>query len=170
MYTRALKRDQPNSHWADGCSPRLSGSRKEILEFQFTFVLITSFKCFFKIKNFEIDFIGGGKNLEKSSKDLIFWCGAFFKSLYWICYSIVSVLCFIFFGHKAYGNLAPWPGNKPTRPVLEGKAPNTGPPGKSHQRLSGLGKALAISSIALWWQLTSRSREGRVYNIVFVEL
>ena len=41
--------------------------------------------------------------------------------------------CFMFwfFGHKACGILAPWPGIKPTPPALEGEVLTTGPPGKS---------------------------------------
>ena len=31
-----------------------------------------------------------------------------FKSLYWICYNVASVLCFWFFGHKACVISAPW--------------------------------------------------------------
>ena len=50
---------------------------------------------------------------------------SFFQSLYWICYNIVSVLCF---GHKACEILATWPGIKPTSPALD---LTTGPPGKS---------------------------------------
>ena len=37
---------------------------------------------------------------------------------------------FWFFGLKACGILAPWPGIKPA-PALEGKVLTTGPPGKS---------------------------------------
>ena len=54
-----------------------------------------------------------------------------FKSLYWIYYNIVSILCFGFFGHKAYGILAPQPGIEPTPPALEGEVLTPEPPGKS---------------------------------------
>ena len=52
-----------------------------------------------------------------------------FKSLYWICYHIASVLCF--FGHKACGISAPPAGIEPALPALESKVLATGPPGKS---------------------------------------
>ena len=52
----------------------------------------------------------------------------FFKSLYWLCYNIDSVL---FFGREACGILAPRPGIKPSPPALEGEVQTTGPPGKS---------------------------------------
>ena len=55
----------------------------------------------------------------------------FFKSLYWICYNIASVLCFVFLPWGACGILAPWPGIKPAPPSLEGEVLTTGPPGKS---------------------------------------
>ena len=55
-----------------------------------------------------------------------------FLSLYWICYSTTSVLCFVFFfDGKACGILVPWPGNKSTPPALEGEVLTTGLPGKS---------------------------------------
>ena len=47
-----------------------------------------------------------------------------------MCYSIASVLCFIFFGPKAYRILDPWPGIKLAIPPLEGKILTTGPPWK----------------------------------------
>ena len=50
------------------------------------------------------------------------------KSLFWICYSIASVLCFFFFfffGHEACRILAPQPGIEPTTPALEGEALST---------------------------------------------
>ena len=41
-----------------------------------------------------------------------------FKSLYWICYNIASILCFGFFGCKACGILVvPWPGFEPAPPA-----------------------------------------------------
>ena len=45
--------------------------------------------------------------------------------------TVVSVLCFQFFYHKACGILVPQPGIKPTLPVLEGEVSTTGSPGKS---------------------------------------
>ena len=51
-----------------------------------------------------------------------------FKSLYWICYNIASVLCF---GFLAWRILAPQPGIKPVPPALEGKVLTTAEPGKS---------------------------------------
>ena len=36
-----------------------------------------------------------------------------------------------FFGHKAHGILAPYPGIKPTPPAMEGKMLTTGQPGES---------------------------------------
>ena len=53
------------------------------------------------------------------------------KSHYWICYFIVFVTCFGFFGQVACGILASWPGIEPTPPALEGKVLTTGQPGKS---------------------------------------
>ena len=52
-------------------------------------------------------------------------------SLYWICYSIVSVLCFGFLAARHVGYLAPQAGIKPTPPALEGKVLTTGLPGNS---------------------------------------
>ena len=63
-------------------------------------------------------------------KDL-FGVDHFFKSLYWMCSNIASVLCFGFFGLGACGILPPWPGIEPAPPALEGKVLTTGPPGKS---------------------------------------
>ena len=40
---------------------------------------------------------------------------------YWICYNIASVLCFVFFGHKACGILIPWPVIESTTLALEGE-------------------------------------------------
>ena len=56
-----------------------------------------------------------------------------FKSLYWICYNIVSILYFgvFFFHYKACGTLAAQPGIKSILPALEGKVLITGLPGKS---------------------------------------
>ena len=39
---------------------------------------------------------------------------------------------FWFFGLKACGILAPWPGVEPASPALEDEVLTTGPPGKSH--------------------------------------
>ena len=48
-----------------------------------------------------------------------------------MCYSIASVLCFVFFGQEAYGTLAPQPGIEPAPSTLEGEVLTIGPPGKS---------------------------------------
>ena len=66
-----------------------------------------------------------------------------------------SGLCFMFwfFGHKACGILAPWPGIEPAPSALEGKVLTTGPPGKSgfqsfdHSEYNSwhMGKSLALS-------------------------
>ena len=58
-----------------------------------------------------------------------------FLSLYWICYHIVSVLCFVSLATRPVGIVAPWPGIKPALPALEGKAFTNGPPGKSLMKL-----------------------------------
>ena len=50
----------------------------------------------------------------------------FFKSLYWICYNISSVLCFDLFGHEACGILAPRSEIETASSELEG--------GSLHQR------------------------------------
>lgn len=53
------------------------------------------------------------------------------KSLCWICYSIASVLCFLFcFWLWALWDLAPWAGVEPKLPALEGELLTTGLPGK----------------------------------------
>ena len=57
-----------------------------------------------------------------------------FWNLYWICYNIASVLCFVFFGTQACRILAPWPVIKPTCPVL-----TSGQPRKSHVYLATCG-------------------------------
>ena len=59
------------------------------------------------------------------------WTIFFFLSLYWICYSIASVLCFLVLGHLVCGILAPWPGIEPAPPAVEGEVLTTGLPGKS---------------------------------------
>ena len=63
-------------------------------------------------------------------KDFFFYVDHF-KSPYWICYDIASVLCFLVFWPQACGILASWPGIEPALPVLESKVLTTGPPGKS---------------------------------------
>ena len=57
----------------------------------------------------------------------------YFKTFYWICCNIASVLCFWIFGHEACGILVSWPGIEPTPPASEGEVLTTGPPGKSLQ-------------------------------------
>ena len=59
---------------------------------------------------------------------------AHLKSLYWICYNIASVLCFLFFfffGQEACGILALWPRIEPEHSALEGEVLTTRPLGKS---------------------------------------
>ena len=51
-----------------------------------------------------------------------------FKSLYWICYNIVSASHFDFFAHEARGTLALQPGITPVTPALEGRVLSTGQP------------------------------------------
>ena len=63
----------------------------------------------------------------------IFWCGPFQKSL--IYCSSASLLCFVFFGHKAGGILVPWPGIELVSAALEGKVSTTGLPGKYQEIL-----------------------------------
>lgn len=65
---------------------------------------------------------------------ILFFSVGHFNSLYWIHYEIASILCFWFFGHEAWGILAPWPGIKPTFSALGGESREfliSGPPGKS---------------------------------------
>ena len=59
---------------------------------------------------------------------IFFWCGPFL-SFYWICDNIASFLSLFFFFF--FGLESPWPGIEPAAPVLEGKVPTTGWPGKS---------------------------------------
>ena len=55
----------------------------------------------------------------------------FFKNLKKVFTEFVTILL-LFFGCKTGGVLlVPWPGIKPTPPVLEGDVLTTGPPGKS---------------------------------------
>ena len=63
------------------------------------------------------------------SKKTHFLYGLFFKSLYWICHKIASVL-FCYFSHKACQILAPWPEIEPTCLTAEGEVLTPGPPGK----------------------------------------
>ena len=77
------------------------------------------------------------------------------KNLYWICYNITSVLCFVLFWPQGTwdpaccslwgsqsrtrlrnwtttcGMLVPWPGMEPTPPALQVEILTPGPPGKS---------------------------------------
>ena len=58
------------------------------------------------------------------------WCGPFLKSFT----EFVPVLLLFYvsdFSRKVCGISAPWPGIRPTAPVLEGIVLTTGPPGKS---------------------------------------
>ena len=43
---------------------------------------------------------------------------------------VMILFLFWFFGCKACGILAPWPGVEPTHPTLEGEVLTIGPPGK----------------------------------------
>ena len=65
----------------------------------------------------------------------------FFLSLYWICYNIISVLCFGFliFGYKACGIFVPQPGIKLIYPALEDEIFNTSLPGRPPQTCYLLG-------------------------------
>ena len=47
-----------------------------------------------------------------------------FKSLYWICYHIVYVLCFVLFAKGLAGSQLLWPGIEPKSASLEGKSLN----------------------------------------------
>ena len=63
--------------------------------------------------------------------NFFFECEPFLKSLLILLqYCFCFMLCF-FFGYKACGVLAPWPGIKPTPPALKGDV-LTGLPGKPH--------------------------------------
>ena len=52
-------------------------------------------------------------------------------SLYWICYDIASVFCFVFWGLEACRILACWPEIESKPPALEGKVLTTRLLGKS---------------------------------------
>ena len=74
------------------------------------------------------------KKSQKFPKTLkkIFFCDVdLFKSLYYICYNIVSVFMFWFFGCEACGILVPQSGIESAPLALEGKVLTTGLPGKS---------------------------------------
>ena len=61
-----------------------------------------------------------------------FVCGLFFFfNLFGICFSLLPLFTFWFFGCEACGILAPWPGIEPLPPLLKGEVLTTGPPGKS---------------------------------------
>ena len=58
----------------------------------------------------------------------IFFMWTIFKVV--IEFVTILLLFYVFyFGHKAWGILAPWVGIEPVSPVLEGKVLTTGPPG-----------------------------------------
>ena len=59
---------------------------------------------------------------------------------------IILLLFYVygFFGHKACGILAPWPGIEPTLPPVKGEVPKTGAPGKSHTSF--------LFKIIIWWK------------------
>ena len=77
------------------------------------------------------------KFLSKNNKERLIFGKLLFKilSLYWICYSIVSALCFDFFGHEECGILAPQPGIEHALPALEGEVRTTESLGKFHNKL-----------------------------------
>ena len=52
-----------------------------------------------------------------------------------MCYNIVSVLCFAFFGCKGYGILVPQSGLKSIPHALESQVLTTGPRGKSSEEI-----------------------------------
>ena len=54
-----------------------------------------------------------------------------FSSLYWICYYIVSLLCFGCLAMRNVGFYLPVPRTEHTPPALEGEVLTTGLPGKS---------------------------------------
>ena len=64
-------------------------------------------------------------------KKTFFDVDQFFLSLYWICYTIASVLCFAFLAARHVGIFALGPEIEPTPPALEGEVLTPGPPGKS---------------------------------------
>ena len=55
----------------------------------------------------------------------------FLKSLYWICYNIVSVVCLLVFWPQGMWDLSFLRGIKPAPPTMEDEILTTGPPGKS---------------------------------------
>ena len=52
-----------------------------------------------------------------------------------MCYNIVSVLCFAFFGCKGYGILVPQLGLQSIPHALESQVLTTGPQGKSSEEI-----------------------------------
>ena len=124
MKTTSLDRMEPDprSYAIDLTSPIVHWSGESEWGFTRTWYSFFSFKqllwlsiafryffCFFRI--FDVDH---------------------FLSLYWICYSIVSVsfLCFGFLTDRLMGSYLPdWRSSPPS--VLEGEVLTTGPPGKS---------------------------------------
>ena len=75
--------------------------------------------------------LGGLGQQKLCFKIFFFDVDHFFKTIYWICYNIASVLCFGFFGPEACGILAPRPRIKPSPTALEDRVLTIGPPGKS---------------------------------------
>ena len=72
-----------------------------------------------------------------------------FKSLYWVCYNITSVLCFGFLGREAYRILAPWLGIELSPPAWEGEVLNPGPIRKS-QGLAFLTNSQVKLRLLVW--------------------
>ena len=68
-------------------------------------------------------------------KELYFFFKLFLIFILKVCIDFVTILLLFyvlcFFGHKACGIWAPWPGTEPTLTVLEGEILTTGLPGNS---------------------------------------
>ena len=56
-----------------------------------------------------------------------------FFSLYWICYNIASILCFVFLAIRHVLILTPQTGIKPQTPEFKGEVLTTEPPEMSPQ-------------------------------------
>ena len=75
---------------------------------------------------------GGNPCLVGSFRFFFFFNVDHFKSLYWICYNIASVLCFVSLAMRHVGSeLPPPPRAKLAHPALEGEVWITAPPRKS---------------------------------------
>ena len=67
------------------------------------------------------------------------------KILCWIYYNTASVLCSVFWGHEAFGMLAPRPGIEPTPTVLEGDVVTTRKPRDPKRLLFEIHSPLLLS-------------------------